>query len=62
MAIVKDKYFNLHHDPTNPYTLFPIHNPQIWDMYKKSVASFWTPEEIDFSKDIKKRALLNLNF
>ena len=51
MAIVKDKYFNLHHDPTNPYTLFPIHNPQIWDMYKKSVASFWTPEEIDFSKD-----------
>ena len=51
MAIVKDKFFNLFHDPSNPYTLFPIHNHQIWEMYKKSVASFWTPEEIDFSKD-----------
>jgi ribonucleotide reductase beta subunit family protein with ferritin-like domain len=35
------------------YTLFPIH-PQEEDLYvfyKKAVASFWTVEEIDFSKD-----------
>lgn len=35
------------------YTLFPI-SPQeqdLYTMYKKAVASFWTVEEIDFSKD-----------
>ena len=35
------------------YTLFPI-NPSeqhLYKMYKQSVAVFWTPEEIDFSKD-----------
>jgi ribonucleoside-diphosphate reductase subunit M2 len=35
------------------YTLFPI-NPEeqdLFDLYKKSVAVFWTVEEIDFSKD-----------
>merc|ERR1712176_887910 len=26
---------------------------EIWDMYKKHVASFWTAEEIDLSVDIK---------
>jgi len=52
MSIVKAPNFKLYHNPTNPYTLFPIHNKEIWDEYKKSVASFWTPEEIDFSKDL----------
>lgn len=35
------------------YTLFPIsHNEQdLYKMYKKAVATFWTAEEIDFSKD-----------
>jgi ribonucleotide reductase beta subunit family protein with ferritin-like domain len=35
------------------YTLFPIsHNEQdLYKLYKKAVASFWTAEEIDFSKD-----------
>ena len=35
------------------YTLFPI-SPQeedLYKLYKKAVASFWTAEEIDFSKD-----------
>ena len=35
------------------YTLFPI-SPQeeeLYKLYKKAVASFWTVEEIDFSKD-----------
>ena len=35
------------------YTLFPIKSSEqhLYDMYKKSVASFWTPEEISFAKD-----------
>ncbi len=35
------------------FTLFPIKSSEqhLYDMYKKSVASFWTPEEISFSKD-----------
>lgn len=33
------------------FTLFPIVYPQLWDLYKKQVASFWKAEEIDFSKD-----------
>ena len=35
------------------YTLFPIkpEENKLYQLYKQSVASFWTPEEIDFSKD-----------
>ena len=35
------------------YTLFPIKASEqhLYKMYKQSVAVFWTPEEIDFSKD-----------
>jgi ribonucleoside-diphosphate reductase subunit M2 len=35
------------------YTLFPIKKTEehLYKMYKQSVAVFWTPEEIDFSKD-----------
>jgi ribonucleotide reductase beta subunit family protein with ferritin-like domain len=35
------------------FTLFPIKSSEqhLYDMYKKSVASFWTPEEISFAKD-----------
>jgi len=35
------------------YTLFPIHDSEadLYQYYKKAVASFWTVEEIDFSKD-----------
>jgi len=51
MAVSKVKNFELYHDPSNPYTTFPIHNNDVWDMYKKAVSCFWTPEEIDFSKD-----------
>lgn len=43
------------------YTLFPIaaHETQLYKMYKQSVASFWTPEEIDFSKDLVDWGKLN---
>jgi ribonucleotide reductase beta subunit family protein with ferritin-like domain len=32
--------------------LFPIHHADIWRMYKKAEASFWTAEEIDLSADL----------
>merc|ERR1712149_79692 len=35
------------------WVMFPIHHPQIWEMYKKHEASFWTAEEIDLSQDNK---------
>jgi len=37
----------------NRYVMFPIQDQDIWDMYKKHVASFWTAEEIDLSQDTK---------
>jgi ribonucleoside-diphosphate reductase beta chain len=33
------------------FVLFPIKYGEIWKMYKKAVASFWTTEEIDLSHD-----------
>jgi len=37
----------------NPHrvVLFPIQHKNIWRMYKKAEASFWTAEEIDLSAD-----------
>ena len=45
------------------YTLFPIRPSEqhLYDMYKKSVASFWTPEEISFVKDAEDWAKLTDN-
>jgi ribonucleoside-diphosphate reductase beta chain len=34
------------------FTLFPIKYKDIFQLYKNSLASFWTVEEIDFSADI----------
>lgn len=33
------------------FTIYPIRYEDMWQMYKKAVASFWTAEEIDLSKD-----------
>lgn len=35
------------------FVLLPIKYPQIWEMYKKHEASFWTAEEIDLQPDLK---------
>lgn len=32
------------------FVIFPIQYPDIWKMYKKAEASFWTAEEVDLSK------------
>ncbi|KII95245.1 hypothetical protein PLICRDRAFT_98618 [Plicaturopsis crispa FD-325 SS-3] len=34
------------------FVLFPIQYHEIWNMYKKAEASFWTAEEIDLSHDL----------
>ncbi len=34
------------------FVLFPIKHKDIWEMYKKAEASFWTAEEIDLSPDL----------
>ena len=38
---------------TQRFTTFPIRYHQLWDLYKKAVASFWTTEEIDLAGDLK---------
>lgn len=35
------------------YVLFPIRYDNIWKMYKKHEASFWTAEEVDLTEDYK---------
>lgn len=35
----------------NRHVIFPINYDDIWSMYKKHVSTYWTVEEIDFSKD-----------
>tara|TARA_Y100001958_G_C21247623_1_gene579206 strand:- start:5926 stop:6906 length:981 start_codon:yes stop_codon:yes gene_type:complete len=34
------------------YVIFPIKHDEVWKMYKKAEANFWTAEEIDLSKDL----------
>lgn len=31
---------------------FPIVHEDVWSLYKKAVASFWTVEEVDLSSDL----------
>jgi ribonucleotide reductase beta subunit family protein with ferritin-like domain len=39
--------------PSNDrFTMFPIKYPDLYQLYKKAVASFWTVEEIDLSSDM----------
>jgi len=45
----------------NRFVMFPLQDQQIWEMYKKHVASFWTAEEIDLSQDVKDWVKLNQN-
>ncbi|KAJ0984606.1 hypothetical protein J5N97_002962 [Dioscorea zingiberensis] len=35
------------------FCMFPVTYPQIWEMYKKAEASFWTAEEVDLSEDLR---------
>jgi len=46
---------------SNRFVLFPIQDKEIWDMYKKAEASFWTAEEIDLAGDLKDWTTLSKN-
>jgi len=39
---------------TNPdrFVMFPLEHDDIWEMYKKHMASFWTAEELDLQQDL----------
>jgi ribonucleoside-diphosphate reductase beta chain len=43
------------------YVLYPIEHNIAWEFYKKAVASFWTVEEIDLTKDKDHWKLLSLD-
>lgn len=50
-----EKAFDIQKEPLlkeNPgrFVIFPIQYDDIWRMYKKAVASFWTVNEVDLSK------------
>jgi ribonucleoside-diphosphate reductase beta chain len=52
MSVQKmDDYFNLEHNIDNHYTFLPIYNQWFYEHYKKQLATFWTVEEVDLSKD-----------
>jgi ribonucleotide reductase beta subunit family protein with ferritin-like domain len=38
---------------TARFTTFPIRYADLWALYKKAIASFWTVEEIDLAADLK---------
>ncbi|KAG9398545.1 Ribonucleoside-diphosphate reductase subunit M2 [Aphanomyces cochlioides] len=45
----------------NRFVLFPIQHADVWEMYKKAEASFWTAEELDLVHDLRDWAKLTDN-
>ena len=43
------------------FVLFPVEHPDVMAMAKKAIAVFWTPEEIDLTKDIRDWEKLDAN-
>jgi ribonucleoside-diphosphate reductase beta chain len=39
-------------DIDDRFVIFPIRHPDLWAKYKQHMSVFWTPEEIDLSKDM----------
>lgn len=48
---IKENEILLQENPSR-YVLFPIQYSDIWEMYKKAEASFWTAEELDLVHDL----------
>lgn len=40
-------------DDPSRFVLFPMKYPDLWQMYKRHEASFWTAEEVDLSADVE---------
>jgi ribonucleotide reductase beta subunit family protein with ferritin-like domain len=51
MTSKTDSCLTLSANPKNHYTFFPIYNQWYYDHYKRQLATFWTVEEVDLSKD-----------
>lgn len=43
------------------YVMFPIKYPDVYEMYKKAVSSFWVPDEINFAQDLTDLERLSSN-
>ncbi|KAK9898270.1 hypothetical protein P389DRAFT_149531 [Cystobasidium minutum MCA 4210] len=52
LSITDDSQEPLLQETEQRFVLFPIQYHDIWAMYKKAEASFWTAEEMDLSKDL----------
>ena len=52
MVHTADNYEPILAENPDRFVLFPIKYDTIWEWYKKSVASFWTAEEVDLSQDM----------
>jgi len=48
-------------DNEDRFVIFPIKHHDLWAKYKQHMAVFWTPEEIDLSKDMRDWEKLNDN-
>lgn len=48
-------------DEDERFVLYPIKHPDLFTLYKKAMASFWTSEEIDLAQDEKDWAALTDN-
>ena len=48
-------------DNDDRFVIFPIKHHDLWAKYKQHMAVFWTPEEIDLSRDMKDWEKLNDN-
>jgi len=51
MTTKTDSCFVLDANEKNHYTFLPIYNQWYYDHYKRQLATFWTVEEVDLSKD-----------
>ena len=51
MTSQTDSCFMLEANSKNHYTFLPIYNQWYYDHYKRQLATFWTVEEVDLSKD-----------
>jgi ribonucleoside-diphosphate reductase beta chain len=48
-------------DNDDRFVIFPLKHHDLWAKYKQHMAVFWTPEEIDLSRDMKDWEKLNDN-
>ena len=53
MMVETDVFEPILEEDKSRFVLFPIKHADIWQMYKKHEASFWTAEEIDLGQDMK---------